>query len=173
MSETPVRKPAPAWRRQVRRLRPTRSLVGRIDSRVDRTVRQQDSLRKTVETQDKQLERLTRQLEKLQTTVQQMRERSRPLELEANTRLVQHSRMSVQLGMLEQRVGRVEEQLDTGVLAGDDAAQAEARSIVDAVRREHEQVRVRLQLVSHYEERLRRVEAAIESMAEGDVRRMV
>jgi hypothetical protein len=102
-----------------------------------------------------------------------MNERARPLEREARTRLVQHGRMSVQLGMVEQRLGRLEEQLSTGVLTGDDAAQAEARTIVDVVRREHEQVRVRLQLVSHYEERLRRVEAAIESIAEGDVRRVV
>ena len=173
MSEKPPTTSAPQWRRQLRRLRPTRSLVGRIDSRVDRTIKQQETLRNRAERHDTQLERLTRQVEKLQTTMQQMRERSRPLELEANTRLVQHSRMSVQLGMLEQRMGRIEEQLATGAVTGDDAARAEARDIVDLVRREHEQVRVRLQLVSHYEERLRRVEAAIESMAEGDVRRFV
>ena len=171
-------------RRQLRRLRPTRSLVGRIDGRVDRTMRQQEKLRAQLERQGKQLESLKatiatmterqgKQLESLKATIATMRERAAPLEQEAKTRMVQHSRMSVQLGALEERLGRLDEQLATGPVAGDDAARAEARSILDAVRREHEQVRVRLQIISHYEERLRRVEAAVESIAEGDVRRMV
>jgi DNA repair exonuclease SbcCD ATPase subunit len=153
-------------RRQVRRLRPTRSLVGRIDGRVDRALKQQEALRT-------QLERQAKQIESLKATVATMKERSVPLEQEANRRLVQHSRISVQVGTLEERMGRLEEQLSTGVLTGDDASLAEARNIVDAVRREHEQVRVRMQITSHYEERLRRVEAAIESIAEGDVRRII
>jgi chromosome segregation ATPase len=181
MTDSATGKRAAQWRRQLRRLRPTRALVGRIDTRVDRTMRQQESLQTrlerqaaTIARQNTQLERLARQLEKLQGTVSQLRERSRPLEEEANTRFVQHSRMSVQLGMLERRMGELEERLATGTVTGDDAAREEARGIVELVRREHEQVRIRLQLVSHYEERLRRIEAAIESIAEaGDVRRMV
>jgi predicted nucleic acid-binding Zn-ribbon protein len=153
-------------RRRVRRFRPTRTLVSRMDGRVERVGRQQESLRDRVERQAKQIDAL-------KATVAAMKEKSLPLEQEANRRLVQHSRISHQVGVLEERMGRLEEQLSTGVLSHDDAAMAEARSIVDAVRREHEQVRIRVQIVSHYEERLRRVEAAVESIAEGDVRRIV
>ena len=37
--------------------------------------------------------------------------------------------------------------------------EAEARRLIDEIRREHEQIRVRMQVISAYEERLRRVEA--------------
>jgi chromosome segregation ATPase len=164
MSEQPPAKQT--LRKWARRLRPTRSLVGRIDTRVDRTMRQHDTLRATVERQAKQIERL-------QATVAKMNERALPVEQDAKTRMIQHGRMSVQVGMLEKRMGELEERLSTGRLVGDDADLAEAHNVLDLVRREHERIRVRLQLVSHYEERLRRVEAAIESIAEGDVRRMV
>lgn len=153
-------------RRRVGRLRPTRTLVTRMDGRVERVGRQQESLRDRVERQAKQIDAL-------KATVAAMKEKSLPLEQEANRRLVQHSRISQQVGVLEERMGRLEEQLTTDVLPGNDGAMAEARSIVDAVRHEHEQVRIRLQIISHYEERLRRVEAAVESIAEGDVRRIV
>src|SRR3954447_7102239 len=124
--------PAPklkGLRRQVRRFRPTRSLVGRIDGRVDRALRQQETLRGSIERQAAQLEKQARLIERLQKTVATMNERARPLELEAKTRMVQHSRISVQVGVLEERLGRLEEQLSTGIVNADDASMAEARSI--------------------------------------------
>jgi hypothetical protein len=70
-------------------------------------------------------------------------------------------------------MGALEERLQTGTFVADDASMAQARSLVDEVRREHEQVRVRMQLVSHYEERLRRVEQALAGLHGGDPRQPV
>ena len=80
------------------------------------------------------------------------------------------------MGALEQRMGRIEELLGTGTFVADDAEQAEARSLVEEVRREHEQVRVRMQIISHYEERLRRLEATVAGLSdltEGEARHLV
>ena len=38
------------------------------------------------------------------------------------------------------------------------------------MRREHDQARVRFQVISAYEERLRRLEAAVVEMYDGDIR---
>lgn len=83
---------------------------------------------------------------------------------------LEHSRVTVQMGVFEERMGRMEQMLDTGTFVADDAATAELRSLVDSVRQEHEQMRVRMQIVSHYEERLRRVEEGLSKLYDGDAR---
>lgn len=60
-------------------------------------------------------------------------------------------RIAPQLAALEQRFEWLRLRLDAGELEGDDAlARAQA---------EHERARIRLELASHYEERLRRLES--------------
>ena len=72
--------------------------------------------------------------------------------------------------MIEERMGRLEERLRGEDLAGDADDRAEARSLVAEIRREHEQVRIRMQVIGQYEERLRRLEDAVVKMYQGDVR---
>ena len=48
---------------------------------------------------------------------------------------------------------------------GDEAEHEESRSLVEEIRREHEQVRVRFQVISGYEERLARVERTAQRAA--------
>ena len=71
----------------------------------------------------------------------------------------------VNLEVLNNQVASLEERL-AGltapiVAAGDDAARAEARDLVQAIQEEHARVRARLTLMANYEERLRRVEVAV------------
>ena len=117
-----------------------------------------------------QLDRQAKQIDTLKTGLADLRTRFRPVELASANREVQHGRLKVQVGVFEERMGRLEQRLASGTFVADDAELAEARSLVEAVQREHEQARIRMQIVSHYEERLRRVEDALVNLYEGDVR---
>ena len=55
----------------------------------------------------------------------------------------------------------------------DDESVAEGRGLLDEVRTEHARIRARMQVVSAYEERLRRVEESVAELYEGDRRHPV
>ena len=118
----------------------------------------------------------TKAIERLTARQAEMKEQLRPLTIASNHRDAEHENLTAQMGALEQRMGRIEELLGTGTFVADDAEQAEARSLVEEVRREHEQIRVRMQIISHYEERLRRLEATVAGLSdltEGEARHLV
>jgi chromosome segregation ATPase len=152
----------------------------RLDNQRDRLDRQRERL-------DKQRERLNattketanlrrhadRQqlaIERLQKSVADLRGALAPFAKEQRTREVDYVRAIQQLGVLETRLGRLEERLEPDRYDADGPELAEARSLVDTVRREHDQARVRFQVISAYEERLRRLEAAVVEMYDGDIR---
>lgn len=123
--------------------------------------------------QRSQLERQAREIADLKAKVETLRKRIHPVELASSHREVEHGNLAIQVGVWEERLGRLEERLRDERFAGGagDLGDAdEARSLVDAVRREHEQVRVRMQVIAQYEERLRRVESAVVELYDGDVR---
>ena len=67
-----------------------------------------------------------------------------------------------QIAALESRVEELASDIDlTGALSMDDAQTAEARDILGEIRAEHARVRVRFQVMAAYEERIRRLEAAV------------
>jgi hypothetical protein len=103
-------------------------------------------------------------------TIAGLRSEVQPLTRADRLREVDVGRALEQLGALEVRLGRLEEQVSDGDFASDETSRAEARSLVDTVRREHDQARVRFQVISSYEERMRRLEAAVVQMYEGDLR---
>jgi hypothetical protein len=144
---------------------PSRTLRRSL-GRVRRALFGPNNLRAQLDHQAKQIDALTKGLASV-------KERLRPIELGSNTREVEHGRLRVQVGVFEERMGRLEQRLESGSFVADDASMAEARSLVDEVRHEHEQARVRMQIVSHYEERLRRVEEALATLYDGDVRHPV
>ena len=117
-----------------------------------------------------QATRTAKQVAELKATVTALARRLKPVELASSHREVEHGLLTIQVGVLEQRVARLEDALRTERFAGDDAEHAEAASLVEAVRREHEQIRVRMQVIAQYEERLRRMEAAVVALYDGDVR---
>ncbi len=123
-----------------------------------------------VDQQRGQAKRLEQRLTSLETELAAVKAQVKPFALASKRRDVEHGRMSFQFGSIEQRLGEIEQRIATGTFVADDAEQAEARRLVDEVRREHDQARVRFQIVSHYEERLRRVESALLELLDGDLR---
>lgn len=117
-----------------------------------------------------QLLKLQDRLSRQQESIKELRRELGPVQHDQRQREVDYVRAMQQLGALETRVGRLEERLEPDRFTADDESLREARSLVDTVRREHDQVRVRFQIISAYEERMRRLEAAVIDMYDGDVR---
>lgn len=135
-----------------------------------RSVADPNDLRGKLAKQRTQLERQARQIAELTSTVAALGKRVRPVELASSHRELEHGRAVIQVGILEERLGRIEERLRDTSWTGDSQDQSEARSLVAEIRREHEQVRIRMQVIGQYEERLRRLEDAVVKMYDGDVR---
>lgn len=72
-----------------------------------------------------------------------------------------YERLARHLAATETRLELLADGLDAPSYEGDDADHAQARALVDEIRREHEQIRVRFQVVTAYEERLGRVERTL------------
>jgi TolA-binding protein len=118
----------------------------------------------------RQAQLITEQKKAIAQLKQDIRRDLQPLKRNDSLREVDFGRAMHQVGALEARVGRLEAESDTDRLAADDESLAEARSLVDTVRREHDHARVRLQVMSSYEERVRRLEAAMLEIYDGDLR---
>lgn len=74
--------------------------------------------------------------------------------------------LAAQVAAIEERLQDLTEKVETGGFDATDAEKAEARSLIEAVREEHQRIRVRFGAVTRYEERLRRLESALaEEMA--------
>ena len=182
--------PVKQARKRLGKLRKTRMMVRDVRSRVDNQRKQVETQARQLADQRrrlaaqareqaqiaKQLKAQTERVAKLVKAVadlQELKARLTPFEKASQLREIEHGRFSFQLGGIEERLGALEQALSDGRLVADDATSAEARSIVDEVRREHEQIRVRMQIVSAYEERLRRVEASVVELYDGDLRHQV
>ena len=90
----------------------------------------------------------------------------------------ERERRDAQFGTIEVRLADLEQRLRdarsyVGSTPPDDEALAEASSLVDDVRTEHARIRARMQVISAYEERLRRVEESVAELYEGDPRHLV
>lgn len=167
-------------RRRLGRLRKTRMMVRDVRKRVDAQRAQADLQRKQLEAQSRQQTKLlarldaqAKQVEAVKKSVAVLTARLTPFEQAAALRELEHGRFGYQLGAVEERLGTLEQRITDGTFVTDDAGQAQARDLVEAVRREHAQIRVRMQIVSAYEERLRRVEATVVALYDGDHRHPV
>ena len=87
----------------------------------------------------------------LQERVERQHQRIAELEREL-------TRVSPQVAALEERVEDLRQRLDVPDLDASDADRAEARSLVEEIRREHAQVRARITAATVFEERLRVLE---------------
>ncbi|SDO72913.1 hypothetical protein SAMN04489867_0430 [Pedococcus dokdonensis] len=138
-----------------------------------RSVADPNNLAAKVDKQRAQLDRQSTQIAELKASVAALGKRLHPVEYASKHREVEHGGLAIQVGVVEERLGRIEEALRREEFVGDEGDEgdrAEARSLVEAVRREHEQVRVRMQVIAQYEERLRRLEEAVAKAYDGDVR---
>jgi len=130
-----------------------------------------------LETQGRRLDSHQQKIGELRTALNAMnealRDRLTPIEKRDAVREVEHVRLHSQVGAIEERLGRIEELLSYPRMAVSEGADGEAVEVLAAIRREHEQIRVRMQIISSYEERLRRVEASVIAMYQGDHRHQV
>ena len=118
--------------------------------------------------------RLARQDERLKDLQERVTYLDRARTMEASER----ERRDAQFGTIEVRLADLEQRLHDArpQFAGtppDDEALAEAAGLVDAVRTEHARIRARMQVISAYEERLRRVEESVAELYDGDPRHLV
>jgi hypothetical protein len=123
---------------------------------------------------DDHQERLARQDERLKDLQARVTYLDRARTMEAAER----ERRDAQFGTIEVRLAEVEQRVRDAHSAGlstppDAEALAEASSLVEDVRTEHSRIRVRMQVISAYEERLRRVEESVAQLYEGDPRHPV
>lgn len=144
----------------------TRRLTLEGRTQTDRAVERLDAHARTLRAQRDKHRDLT-------TQVADFKARLKQVERESRIRNAEHDRLSLQYGAIEHRLGSIEQQISAGTFVANDADAGEARQLVDAIRREHEQIRARLQIVSAYEERLRRVETTLTELYDGDLRHQV
>lgn len=74
--------------------------------------------------------------------------------------------LGAQVGSIEERLQALTEKVELGRYDATDDETAQARSLIEEIRDEHRRIRVRFGVVARYEERVRRLEAALaEEMA--------
>ena len=129
-----------ALTRDVRRLGRRTAAVPRLRQRVQRQGARLGQLRKAVAEQRRANQRLTQKTTVLRTDFE---------------------RLAHQLAATETRIEWLRERIDPEVFDGTTEDRTEARRLIEEIRHEHAQVRVRFQVVSNYEERLSRVEKAL------------
>jgi chromosome segregation ATPase len=137
-----------------------KSLRARVDDHQQRFARQEERLKD-----------LQKGLKDLQARVAYL-DRARTMESsERERRDAQFGTIEVRLADLEQRLRDARGHIDGTRV--DREALDEAGSLVEDVRTEHARIRARMQVVSAYEERLRRVEESVAELYEGDPRHLV
>jgi DNA repair exonuclease SbcCD ATPase subunit len=127
-------------------------------------------LRRQADRFDGLLKKQAKEISSLKASLTAFGEQLAELKHQDDIRHLDYGRLTPQVGAVEQRVGRLEQWLADGVRIADHEMTAEARDALEELRREHEKIRVRMQTVSWYEERLRRVEASVAAVYEGDRR---
>lgn len=144
--------------------RRARRRVGRWRRRVvdpDNLKERQQKLKARVDRQAKQGADLRATVAQLRTTVRELTKHVNVVEFASEHREREHRNLTIQVGRCEERLGAIEERLRDERFTAEDGDEVEARRLIDEIRREHAQVRVRMQIVGQYEERLRRLEAEI------------
>ena len=103
-------------------------------------------------------ERLDRQSDRLE----RLEKRGFDTYKEAEFHVREMKRIAPQLAALEARVEDLRERLEAAPRVDEPAELVESRSLIEEIRREHAQIRVRLSAATTYEERLRRIEERLE-----------
>ncbi len=162
--------------RELRNSSPLKEVGSRLSASEKRIAAEHERLDRQIARIDRHMERAEAQakrLDRLAQTMSTVQERLKPTEEITRLRDLDHERMTSQVRALEERVGKLEEQLADGTVVADTESTQRSISLLDEVRREHEQIRVRMQVITWYEERLRRVESSLLALYDGDPRHPV
>lgn len=144
--------PGDELRRPARRLPGARGLASRLDRAIRWRV--DEALAPLQARVDRQAERI-RQLET------RLDERLPDAVRKANRAFTEVERMQPQTASMEQRLEELRQRLDTRLAPTTPEECDEAQRLLDAVRREHEQIRARTTAIAWYEDRLRKLEEAV------------
>jgi predicted component of type VI protein secretion system len=109
----------------------------------------------------RRLDRHTEALKELRGRLGKHDGRLAKVEATAKVLSMDFARIQLQLAALETKVETVARERDPAPITGDSEAVARARDVVAIVQQEHEQIRARFQIITRYEERLRRVEDSL------------
>ncbi len=121
----------------------------------------QRRLKERVDQQATQAAQTKAAVARLRSTVTELTRRVRVVELASEHREREHGNLTIQVGRCQELLGEFEERLRRERFVAEPAEETEAQRLVDEIRREHERIRVRMQAVAQYEDRLRRIEAAV------------
>jgi DNA repair exonuclease SbcCD ATPase subunit len=114
----------------------------------------------------RRLDRHTTAIKELRGRVGKHESHLAKVEATAKVLTMDFARIQLQLAALESKVERVAAERDPAPVTGDSHDVARARDVVALVQQEHEQIRARFQIITRYEERLRRVEDSLFASAE-------
>jgi chromosome segregation ATPase len=153
-------------RRRLGALRKTRVMVRDLRRQSNAQGKEQAKLQA-------QVAKLTTQVERIDKTIASLAPKVEPYVKASDLRALEHGRFSLQLGAAEERLGDLEQRISDRPHTVGEGTLPEAQELLDAVRREHQQIRVRMQIISAYEERLRRVEETCSALFDGDPRHLV
>lgn len=121
----------------------------------------QRRLKERLDQQAKQVAQTKATVATLRSTITTLGTRVRTVELASEHREREHRNLTIQVGRCQELLGEFEERLRQERFIAEPDEEAEARRLIDEIRREHERIRVRMQAVAQYEDRLRRLEAAV------------
>ena len=128
------------------------------------------TLRARVDEHQRRMAQKDQQVKELEARVTYL-DRARVMEA------AERERRDAQFGTIEVRLADLEQRLaDTRSRVADpptDDELSRATGLVEEVRTEHARIRARMQVISAYEERLRRVEESVVQLYEGDPRHLV
>ena len=193
MVDSPVPSQAPSVRARLGALRARVLGTSTLYARTSRQAGDLTRLRQRAEELEKRLAAHAAAADKQAARLKDLEGRLKTLDRASALTTAERERRDAQLGSVEHRLGDVEEQLADGrLLLGGSSAGAtpdgtpdaasvdpedltadQARALLREVREEHARVRVRMQVVSGYEERLRRVEESLAELYDGDPRHLV
>lgn len=142
----------------------------RLESQRERLTKMDVRLRRELGRQDKRLIKQQQAIGDVRATVDRVDQRGQEVDQRDKIRELDFRRAMQQLASVEVRLGTLEEKFASETHSADDASTAEARTLIEDIRREHDQVRARFQVISSYEERMRRLEAAVSQLYDGDMR---
>jgi len=165
---------APTVRRRIADVRATVVGTKGLRNRVAKHTTVLATLKTRLDDQQQRLGRQDQRLKDLEAKVKLLDRAITADTAERDRRDTQFGTIEVRLATLELRLDDARSGLSGDPGAGPDDEQLDAgRVLLDEVRTEHARIRARMQVVSAYEERLRRVEESVAELYEGDRRHLV
>lgn len=133
-----------------------------IEERLTKQAERLDAQRAELKRQGERLEKAEQRVERQRTRLREQLESQEALNIDLTRLSVVYPVLQQQMSSYETRLQQLLDATASDSLEASDGERVEARSLLEEVRREHSQIRVRFGVISRYEERVRRLEAAVQ-----------